>query len=630
MPPIFGILSTNLDPVNSESLGRMTADATYIKTRKILKWEKRGYFMATAILDDGGKEVSSSGPWVCIADAKLYKRVSVDIDNLHAAESILQAWMKWKQDCVKHLYGDFAFVIFNTETGEIFCSRDHMGVRPLFYSFIDKTLIFATELRLVLAAMPEKQEVRADYLLDTLVTQKTNKSLSPFETIMRLPPAHSLHISGGRMISEEYWKLDAEKRIRLGSERDYIELLHEKLVNAVGFRCKDGNIGAELSGGLDSSAVTGIAATFLEKEKRILSTYSNVFPLESEMDCKDEREFMLEMIRFKSLKWLGIDSLKRDIPGLLQRAVTIQGCYIQQNFSMLSEALYEAAGRDNVRVLLSGFGGDEMTSSRTAVQWNELIREREWQFIKEELFYKGVTIRSLAKAGTLPIRYFLSIFKRSKFTSGVFTKDLLDSRFDNIPLQPEFARANQIRQRLGDQYRRKNRNTLSMKQFDRIMHDHIPQRIEYCYVAAAQYGIEYRYPLLDIDLLETFLAFPPWLKQHNGINRYAFRQAIKGFVPELIRWRNDKSGATIPQTLYSLVKDREKIMEVINRVSELHFLNTIFDFSRFPGWYERLVKRDPKEINYLMQSAFFSYLMMVLYYMKNHDPGTKDHPEEKQ
>ncbi len=67
------------------------------------------------------------------------------------------------------------------------------------------------------------------------------------------------------------------------------------------------------------------------------------------------------------------------------------------------------------------------------------------------------------------------------------------------------------------------------------MLDHLPQRMEYCYAMAAQYGIEYRYPLLDVDLVETALAFPPWIKQHHGINRYLFRQAIRGFVPEEIR-----------------------------------------------------------------------------------------------
>ena len=131
--------------------------------------------------------------------------------------------------------------------------------------------------------------------------------------------------------------------------------------------------------------------------------------------------------------------------------------------------------------------------------------------------------------------------------------------------------------------------------------------------------MEYRYPLLDTDLVETCLAFPPWLKQHHGKNRYVFRQAIRGFVPEKIRDRDDKSGNTIPQTYYSLVTEREAILELIRSCSGSDFLKEIFDFSRFPQWYERLVKRAPEDMNYLMPGAFYDYLMIMLYYRESNE-----------
>jgi len=130
-----------------------------------------------------------------------------------------------------------------------------------------------------------------------------------------------------------------------------------------------------------------------------------------------------------------------------------------------------------------------------------------------------------------------------------------------------------------------------LRQVERIMADHLPQRLEYCYAAAAQQGIEYRYPLLDVDLIETCLSFPPWLKRHRGINRYLFRQAIRGYVPEDIRLRNDKTGATIPQTFFSLVQEQEAILEAIRAGSRVDWLNEIFDLTRFPEWYARLVAR---------------------------------------
>ena len=81
-------------------------------------------------------------------------------------------------------------------------------------------------------------------------------------------------------------------------------------------------------------------------------------------------------------------------------------------------------------------------------------------------------------------------------------------------------------------------------------------------------GIEYRYPLLDVNLVLACLAFPSQLKKHGTANRYLFRESIKGFVPEIIRLRDDKSGTTIPQTYYSLIQEKENILALVNSGKE--------------------------------------------------------------
>ncbi len=556
-------------------------------------------------------EVYKRDKWTVVADASFYKQSG---SKEEVMETLLNTWLKHGVNCVKELYGDFAFVIHNSETGEIFCARDHFGVRPFFYSFTGNRFIFGSLLNSVVSAMKSKPPVRYEYLLNSLVTAKEEKDLTPFENIYRLKPGHYLYHRNNKTDIHSYWQLDPEKRIVLKNENEYTALLREKLVKAVNMRCRGiERPGSELSGGLDSSAVTGIATRYCNENHTLLQAYSNVFPQGTNMEIKDELEFIQNMEGFIPFKLHTIDHLSSSIPELLQHSIDIQGCHIQQNFSISGDALYQAAGRDQIQVLLSGFGGDEMVSARTSVQWNELIRNREWSVIQEELFHKGITPKSLARALRLPINYLKWYFKRGGYTSGVFTKELLDRRFSNMPLQPDFALENNLRQLLGDQYIRERRDSLAMRQVDRIMHPHLPQRMEYCYAATSQYGIEYRYPLLDVDLVETYLAFPVWMKQHHGINRYAFRQAIKEFVPEEIRLRNDKSGSTIPQTYYSLAKERNQIMALLDDASRSPFLSKIFDFSKFRAWYEKLVKRAPEDQNYLMPGAFYSYLMMMIY-----------------
>jgi asparagine synthase (glutamine-hydrolysing) len=323
---------------------------------------------------------------------------------------------------------------------------------------------------------------------------------------------------------------------------------------------------------------------------------------------------MEAMVQHQPMTHIKVDRLNSSIPQLLQDAVHLHGCFIQQQFSIFNQGIYKAAGQQGVEILLSGFGGDELVSARTSMSWNELIREREWKVIADELYDKGVTLKSILKTAKIWLNYLRSRLYTPAFTSGVFTKKLLDRRFANLPLNPDFARENRLKQRLADYYKKPKRSYLTERQTERIMLDHLPQRMEYCYAAAAQYGLEYRYPLLDVDLVETCLAFPPWLKQHHGVNRYLFRQAIKDYVPEAIQQRNDKTGATIPHTLYSFSKQKEDIMQLVQSFSDLAALNKIIDFTRFPEWYDRIVKKNKDDINYLMPGAFYNYLMMGIYF----------------
>jgi asparagine synthetase B (glutamine-hydrolysing) len=267
VPPIFGIVNTRLHPVESAMISRIKQAAVYSNPRIIGEWLLTDGFLAASTvrgnpLASRQAVMAEKGPWVVVADACMYKQAEKK-DGSSDTAYILDAWLKHGPECVNRLYGDFAFVIFHTETGEVFCGRDPIGVRPLFYTLHNGLFIFASELRLVTAALPENPEVQQDYLLDTLITTKSEKHLTPFAGVHRLRPAHILKIKDGMMTTREYWRADPERVIRMPCEEDYLALFREKLVDAVQMRCNGvARTGSELSGGLDSSAVTGIAAAY--------------------------------------------------------------------------------------------------------------------------------------------------------------------------------------------------------------------------------------------------------------------------------------------------------------------------------------------------------------------------------
>ncbi len=628
MPPVFGIIQTEHHCPDPLGVIRMKQAATYMVPRRLdtLEWSS-GCFFAALIghkkADETGKFLYQEGDFIIAADGTLFKwkellrKLGFGNSDIQpgAAELILKSFLRWGKDCVRHLYGDFAFVIVNIKSGNIFCGRDPAGVRPFFYGLHLNSFIFGSELRQVLAFYDTLPPLRNEYLLDSLVTVKTKRDLAPYEGIYRLKPGHTLRVSANEVKEEPYWNPDPCRTIRLKQENDYIEILREDLINAVDMRCREVSvIGSELSGGLDSAAVTGIAAMTACGTGSQLYSFSNVFPTGTDITFTDEREWIDRMLEFKEMEWTGVDYLGMTIAELLEQTIKLQGCFVQQHYHIFNRGIYEAAGKKGAEVLLSGFGGDEMVSARISVPWNEMIREGQWRHMADELYHKGITLRSLIKPGKLAFNYLLSFTHKPESRSGIFTPEFLDRRFASLPLQEDFARKNKLRERLAKKYRLPYFAELSARQLNRIRMDHVPQRMEYCYAAAAQFGVEYRYPLLDQNLIETFMALPPWLKQHHGTNRYLFRAAIKNLVPETIRQRDDKSLSTIPQVYFSLVNEKESIMERIRHCSGSAYLNEIFDFSRFGQWYGKIVRRDEQESNYSMPGAFYDYLMIMLYF----------------
>ncbi len=130
-------------------------------------------------------------------------------------------------------------------------------------------------------------------MLDSLVGVKTLKNKTPYESIFRLSPGHFMEGKNGEIKLTRYWMPDVKATIKLEKDEDYIDMFRELLVNAVNMRCEGvTSLASELSGGLDSSAVTGIAADFASSQNIPFIPFSNVFPENTGFVFKDEREFI--------------------------------------------------------------------------------------------------------------------------------------------------------------------------------------------------------------------------------------------------------------------------------------------------------------------------------------------------
>jgi asparagine synthase (glutamine-hydrolysing) len=178
-------------------------------------------------------------------------------------ECIVHAWEQWGADCVQHLRGMFAFVIWDRNRQQLFMARDRLGVKPLFYAVLDDgTLLFGSELKSLMAyqapgGVALKRDIDPLALEEYFALGYVAEPRSVFRQAKKLPPGHALLVQRGQPVGEprEYWDVHFTLDNPVGLDDACAELV-ERLKESVRLRMiAEVPLGAFLSGGVDSSAV---------------------------------------------------------------------------------------------------------------------------------------------------------------------------------------------------------------------------------------------------------------------------------------------------------------------------------------------------------------------------------------
>jgi asparagine synthase (glutamine-hydrolysing) len=181
-------------------------------------------------------------------------------------ELLFRAYRAWGEDCVSHLLGDFAFVVWDGLRRRLFCARDQLGVKPCFYAQRGRTVVVSNTLdsvRLhpaVSAALHEP--AIADFLL---FGANQDSDTTVFRDIRRLPPAHCATWSTETMRCRRYWTLPIEEPLHLKCADDYSDRFTELLRAATRDRTRTRRVGVLMSGGLDSPALAATAQSVLRE-----------------------------------------------------------------------------------------------------------------------------------------------------------------------------------------------------------------------------------------------------------------------------------------------------------------------------------------------------------------------------
>lgn len=528
------------------------------------------------------------------------------------SQFILLSYLKWGEGCVQHLYGDFAFAIWDENRNELLCGRDHFGCRPLYYVDQPEYIAFSSN--------PEGFQALPDFdllldeidIVDRICSIIPNKEISSFKNVYRLEPAHYLKISPERILKKvHYWDLEIQDQFSVISENDAIQGIRELFINAVRQRSRSTRpLGVELSGGLDSSSIT---SCLINNTETIFPVFAFTHSASNRKDIKqyiygDEIEFSKKIVERNGIKrhFLITGDDQDGSYSALIKFLTNRKKPLGQSYTMFSDLLYEQANQSGIRILLSGFGGDEGVTYKGGGILEEFASKGEFEKLRQTI--KSKNKNNLYCFQFEFIKQYIKII--TPWLVRWLKKDWRKSRYKIFAINRDLRKRYRMKKRYFKRVFIPNDPDVRRRQYKRIMHPHVSDRLEDSYFAAQEHGLEYRYPFLDVKLIEFYYSLPSEFKYKDGIGRYIFRKAMEGIIQDEIRLRNDKAEAAIPNILYRTVKDEALFRRIIQEgriKNRFHYV----DYEKLYWMLDQFKYRDKKKINFGLR-AFLSPISILI------------------
>lgn len=523
MSAIFGIFRIRGEPVEEEHLHKMRdVLAGYGGGgQDILVERNTGLgcrLSGLGVCCGSDLPVCAGADIVLVCDALIWNRAEL-IEKLGLSDSVstqgllLEAYKKWGEDCPKQINGDFAFAVWEKRKNRLFLARDHLGVRPLYYFYDGLVLAFATDCRALLC-LPFVGKQLDEIILysDLSHTYHIDPEATGFKHIRRLPQAHTLRAEGNGIRNNKYWSPGAGEKIIYRTEEEYAKALYDIAEDSIRLRLRgvSGGIGAELSGGLDSSVITILANRELGKTGGKLEevfSWSPPFEL-AERKPEDERDLIGAVCSQEKICCTHYDPRK-----FLPASPTLPPEAAYGN-DVLHRELAAMSGK-GARFALSGWGGDHGISHPAGLY--ELFMSGYFGYFIKQAWW-------LSK-GSLPD--FIRIAASNTVMQWFRPYSYFGNPCKGIPdiLNGAFAK----------RMKGKCKKNIIYSIVDPVKYlesGAVQERTELLARLDAGYGIQHLYPFLDFRAVDFAMSVPRPLFYKRGVKRYIYRKAFADILPE--------------------------------------------------------------------------------------------------
>jgi asparagine synthase (glutamine-hydrolysing) len=459
-------------------------------------------------------------------------------------EVILAAYREWGQECVHRFNGMWAFAILDKRNNTVFCSRDRVGVKPLYYAKKNNCLFIASEIKAILAA-GVSAEINPVGLNEYFSFQNIISPNTLFNGIVMLPAGHNLSldlVSGASKISE-YWDMRYAPDSCGVDEKYYIEELRDVFYRAMQrHMISDAEVGATISGGMDSSAIASIASKHFGR----IHTFTGGFNTDG-IDADDRCYNELDDARIIAKQFGTMHHERLIVPQDIVDTMPFIVWHLEDPKVGMCYTFYTISQlvSRKVTVNLSGTGGDELFAG---YPWRyNLILDKTASVDFDAVYYD-----------------WWCRIKKDHEKNTFFHRDILKN------IDPQGARNayKAVIERAKDYAPINKALYFDMKTF---LHGFLMVEDK----MGMAYSIETRFPFIDKEMLDFMAKLPDHLKFRNGTGKYLLKKAFESLLPEDIIYKR-KQGFTPPdKTWYRrelrdyiesmLLSKKTLIYEYINR-----------------------------------------------------------------
>lgn len=495
-------------------------------------------------------------------------------------EVVLHAYAQWKEACVHKFNGIFGFGVWEQKRRRLFLARDRIGVKPLFYTLQGRGILFASEIKTVLAhpeIKPQLDETGVSQLL--LLGPGRIPGSGVFRGIQELEPGWCGFFEDGKFSAKQYWKL--RDREHFDSFEDTAHQVRYLVTDAIKRQMvSDVPLGTFLSGGLDSSLISAVCAKELGKP---LDTFS--------VDYEDNARFFvpgkfqpesdnryIEIMR----DYLGSEhhwtvltpenlsdtleeaTIARDLPGMGD-----------VDFSLLA---FCKAIRKEVKMALSGECADEIFGG---YPW---YRDPQVRALDGFPWAQNTALRASFLSPGVKLGFDPESFVRAQYDQTLAESDILPGT------SPE-------------ERRMKEMVNLNMRWFMQTLLDRKDRMSMYC-------GLEVRVPFCDYRIAEYLYGVPWEYKDYRGREKGLLRYAMEGYLPEPVLYRkkspypktwDPRYQQLMAERLKALLQQKHApLFQIVSRDAVTKLLQDSYTWP----WYGQLMKT-PQTMAYMLQIDFW-------------------------